>query len=207
VAALSGLRLHGGRILTLVNRAGRRLTSLHVARLRVDLVANETRVFSGSCQPGDYYGPPASPSSDLEQLLTGIIASDAVCPLSGRAHGLSTATIAQTDDFSGGQTIVAVPRIQSTTPLADATLYGAFRASAQSGLPGPGGSVIARGTPVAVRITPVGSGRTVFSAANVDTARGAAVGALAPGTYLAHWRLHDANGDTRTLTTRFVEAA
>jgi hypothetical protein len=114
--------------------------------------------------------------------------------------------IAQTDDFSGGQTLVTVPRIVSTAPLNDETLYGAFRASAQSGLTGPGGSVVARGTPVAVRITPVGSRRAVFSAANVDTPRGAAVRALSPGTYLAHWRLRDANGDTRTMTTRFVEA-
>ena len=102
--------------------------------------------------------------------------------------------------------MVSVPAIRSTAPIQDETLYGGFSASAQSGLPGPNGSVTAGGTPIALRITPVGSARAVFSSANVDTARGVAVRSLVPGTYLAHWRLQDANGDTRTLITRFVEA-
>jgi hypothetical protein len=205
VATVSGLRLHGGQLIALVNRAGRRLTTLHVAHLRVDLVGERTRIAGGSCQPGDFYGAQPTPSPQAGLLGTGVL-SAVICPPSGRAHGLSTATIAQTDDFSGGQTVVTVPRIDATMPLADETLYGAFRASAQSGLPGPGGSVIGRGTPIAVRITTVGSRRAVFSAANVDTARGVGVRALPGGTYLAQWRLHDANGDTRTMTTRFVEA-
>jgi hypothetical protein len=205
LVSLSGVRLHRGQLITLVNRAGRRLTGLHVAHLRVDLTASQTRVTGGGCQPGDFYGPAPSPPSASGPPI-GLVASGAVCPPSGRARGLSTAAIAQSDDLSGGRTVVSVPQIEATMPLADETLYGAFRASAQSGLPGPNGSVVARGTPVAVRITPIGSRRAVFTAANVDTARGVAVGGLARGTYLAQWRLQDANGDTRTLSTRFVEA-
>jgi hypothetical protein len=205
VVSLSGLRLRGGEVLGLVNRAGRRLTSLHVAHLRVGITANETRVTAGRCQPGDFYGAPP-PSSSATGQLGGAASLGAICPPSGLARGLGTASITQTDDFSGGQTVVSVPHIISTTPLADETLYGRFRVSAQSGLPGPNGSSAARGTPVAVRITAVGSRRPAFTAANVDTARGLPVAALPAGTYLAHWRLHDANGDTRTLTTRFVEA-
>jgi hypothetical protein len=205
-ASLSGLRLSGGQVLNLVNSRGRRLTSLHVAHLRVDITANQTRVTSGSCQPGDFYGSPPRASSLTALLGGGPPPTGAVCPASGRARGLSTASIAQTDEFSGGLTVVAVPRLESTMPLPNETLYGAFRVSAQSGLPGPNGSVFAGGTPVGVRITPVGSGHAVFSAANVNTARGVPVSRLAVGTYLAHWRLHDSNGDTRTLTTRFVEA-
>jgi hypothetical protein len=208
VASISGLRLRGGQQVTLVNRAGRRLTTLHLAHLRVDLTAEQTRIVAGSCQPGDFYGP--SPAAGfLAGQLQGsspVTPRGVICPLSGRARGLSTRVIAQTDDFSGGQTVVSVPAIRSTAPIQDETLYGGFSASAQSGLPGPNGSVTAGGTPIALRITPVGSARAVFSSANVDTARGVAVRSLVPGTYLAHWRLQDANGDTRTLITRFVEA-
>jgi hypothetical protein len=206
VVSRSGLRLRGGEVLNLVNRAGRRLTSLHVAHLRVDITGNETRVAAGRCQPGDFYGSPPPSSSPFGLLGGGPSVSSDICPPSGRARGLSTAAISQTDEFSGGQTVVSVPRIMSTMPLADETLYGPFRVSAESGLAGPNSSVVARGTPVAVRIAAVGSRHVAFSAGNVDTARGLAVPALAPGTYLAHWRLRDANGDTRTLSTRFVEA-
>ena len=41
--------------MALVNAAGRRLTFLHVARLRIDLVGDETVVASGTCQAGDYW--------------------------------------------------------------------------------------------------------------------------------------------------------
>jgi hypothetical protein len=67
--------------------------------------------------------------------------------------------------------------------------------------------VSAAGAPIALTITPAGSRHRVFHAANVDTARGVHVPALAPGPYVATWVLHDAAGDTRTLTTRFVDEA
>ncbi len=203
---ISGLRLHGGQVLTLRGGTGRALTSLHVAHLRVDITANQTRLAGGVCQAGDYYGPALGPPSSGRMVGFGPGGAGTICPPSGRARGLSTATIAQSDDFSGGQTVISVPRIVSTAPIQDETLYGGFFASAQSGLPGPHGSSAAAGTPIGLRITPAGSSRVVFSAANVDTARGADVSRLPVGTYIAHWRLRDANGDTRTLTTRFVEA-
>jgi hypothetical protein len=204
---ISGLPVHGGDVLTLVNLAGRRLTSLHVARLRVDLIGNQTAVSSGSCQAGDYWGRPVSKPPVSASIGLGIGGTGTICPPSGHAKGLSAADIAQTDDFSGGQTVTQVPEIESTAPIQDETLYGSFVASAQSGLPGPHGSISAPGVPVALTITAAGSTHRVFHAANVDTSRGVKVPALAPGPYTATWVLHDAAGDTRTVTTRFVDEA
>jgi hypothetical protein len=204
---IGGLALRGGDVVTLANAAGRRLTSLHVAHLRVDLIGNETAVASGTCQAGDYWGPPVSKPPVSASIGQGIGGTGTICPPSGRAKGLSAADIAQTDDFSGGQTVAQVPQIESTAPIQDETLYGSFVASAQSGLPGPHGSISASGVPVALTITPAGSRHRVFHAANVDTPRGVDVPALAPGPYVATWVLHDAAGDTRTVTTRFADEA
>ena len=204
---LSGLAVRGGDVVTLVNAAGRRLTSLHVARLRVGLVGNETAVASGSCQAGDYWGAPVSKPPVSASIGEGIGGSGTICPPSGHAKGLSAADIVQTDDFSGGQTVTQVPQIESTAPIQDETLYGSFVASAQSGLPGPHGAISATGVPVSLTITPAGSTHRVFHAANVDTRRGVDVPALAPGPYVATWVLRDAAGDTRTVTTRFVDEA
>jgi hypothetical protein len=206
VLDVGGLGVRGGDVLTLVNRAGRRLTVLHVAHLRVDIIGGQTRIASGSCQPGDYYGPPITRPPTSAAVGQGVAGSGSICPASGRAAGLSTGDIAQTDDFSGGQTSTRVPFITSTAPIEDETLYGAFAASAQSGLPGPSDSVAATGVPIALTITRAASGRRpVFHAADVDTVRGVDVPALAPGSYVATWLLHDASGDTRTVTTRFVD--
>jgi hypothetical protein len=202
---VGGLSLRGGEVVTLVNGAGRRLTSLHVAHLRVDLIGDQTVVASGSCQAGDYWGPPVTKVPVSSAVGLGIGGSGTVCPSTGHAKGLSAADLAQTDDFSGGQTVTQVPQIESTAPIQDETLYGSFVASAQSGLPGPHGAISATGVPVALTITRAGSGRRVFHAGNVDTPRGVAVPALAPGPYVATWVLHDAAGDTRTVTTRFVD--
>jgi hypothetical protein len=204
---IGGLAIHGGDVVTLVNAAGRRLTSLHVAHLRVNLIGNETVVASGTCQAGDYWGPPVSKLPISDAVGDGIGDTGTICPLSGRAKGLSTAGIAQTDDFSGGQTVTQVPVIESTAPIQDETLNGSFVASAQSGLPGPHGTTSASGVPVALTITAAGSAHRIFHAADVDTARGVRVPALAPGPYVATWVLHDAAGDTRTVTTRFVDEA
>ncbi len=200
-----GVRLHGGQQLTLSNRAGRRLTTLHVAHLRVAITGNQTQIASGTCQPGDFYGPPLGATPVSDQVGDGVFGNGTICPLSGKAKGLSTKDISQIDDFSGGQTTTQVPLIESTAPIQDETLYGSFIASAQSGLPGPHGSITATGAPVALTITGAASQRPLFHATNVDTASGVSVPALAPGQYVAHWVLRDANGDTRTVTTRFVD--
>jgi hypothetical protein len=198
----------GGDLLRLANDAGRALTTLHVAHLRVAIAGRQTQISSGVCQPGDYYGPaPTKPPASPTVGAPGYGGTGTICPADGRAAGLSTATIAQTDDFSGGQTELRVPDIETIAPVADETLYGAFFASAQSGLPGQNGSIVATGAPVSLTITRAASRRSVFHAANVDTARGVGVGALAPGAYLARWVLSDANGDTRTVQTRFFEEA
>lgn len=203
---LSRLTVRGGDVLTLINAAGRHLTSLHVAHLHVEIVGDQTVAASGSCQPGDYWGPPVAKAPTSSSVGSGISGTGKICPASGAAKGLPTSQIVQTDDFSGGETVTQVPLIKSTSPIQDETLYGAFNASAQSGLPGPHGSVSATGVPVALTIRPAGSHRRVFEAANVDTAAGVRVGALPAGAYLATWVLHDAAGDTRTVTTRFAEA-
>ena len=57
---MTGLRVRGGEVLTLRNAAGRRLTSLHVARLRVGIIGDQTVVASGTCQAGDYWGRPVA---------------------------------------------------------------------------------------------------------------------------------------------------
>ena len=98
-----------------------------------------------------------------------------------------------------------MPVIASTAPLDDETMYGTFIASAQSSLPGAHGSTTAAGTPIALTIRPAGGQRAVFHAADVDTVRGVAVRGLGTGVYTATWVLHDANGDTRTVHTRFTE--
>jgi len=56
---------------------------------------------------------------------------------------------------------------------------------------------------IALRITR--SGKTVFSAPNVNTKGGVKVSGLTSGTYTAIWTLIDANHDTRTLGTQFFE--
>ena len=56
---------------------------------------------------------------------------------------------------------------------------------------------------IALKITR--SGKTVFSAPNVNTKRGVTVRGLRRGTYTATWTLIDANGDTRTATTQFIQ--
>ncbi len=196
--------IKGGDVLTLSNRAGRALTSLHVAHLRVDIVGQQTVVASGTCEPGDYYGralstPPASLGFGL-----GIGGSGTICPVKGSVAGLSTAHIAQTDDRSGGQTVTEVSNIVRTTPIDGETLYGSFIALAKTGLGGRHGAVNSTGASVAVTIT--SAARKVFHADNVNTASGAVVTALTPGAYTATWVLTDLNGDTRTVRTQFVEA-
>jgi hypothetical protein len=204
---MTGLSVRGGNVLTLTNVAGRRLTSLHVAHLRVGIIGNQTVVASGTCQAGDYWGPPVAKTPISAAVGAGIAGNGTVCPDNGRPKGLPAAVIAQTDDFSGGETETQVPLIQSTAPVQDETLYGGFIASAQSGLPGPHGSVSATGVPIALTITRAASRQRVFHSGNVDTAPGVAVPALTPGAYIATWVLHDAAGDTRTVTTRFVDEA
>jgi hypothetical protein len=107
--------IHGGDVLTLRNSAGRLLTRLHVAHLRVDLQAARTIVSSGHCEPGDYYGPPLSDAPVSPTIgVPGVSGSGTICPPSGKAKGLPINPISQFDDLSGGQTRTEVPVIEGT---------------------------------------------------------------------------------------------
>lgn len=193
-------RLRGGDVMTLRNRAGRVLTVLHVAHLRVALVARRSSVASGKCQPGEWWGAMTAPAPPgLLQILglsPGPGGGGEVCPASGRAHGLPASGIQQTDDRSGGVTRTAVPQLTSFSPHDGAELYGRFVVLAKLGQ--------RAGSTVAVSITR--SGHQVFHAANVDTRAGAKVRPLPVGVYRATWTVHNRNGDTRTVQSRLIEA-
>jgi hypothetical protein len=200
-----GLPIKGGDTVSLSN-GSRTLTTLHVAHLRVAINGNQTVVASGRCQPGDYYGPPVTTpptSASAGSFAGGIALTGEICPLNGNAAGLPTSTIAQTDEFSGGQTMTEVPLIVSTSPLRGENVFGAFTARARAGFKGPNNTTVLNNATIALKITR--SGKTVFSAGNVNTKNGVRVSGLKPGTYTATWTLIDANGDTRTVVTEFFE--
>jgi hypothetical protein len=197
---------------TLSNGA-RRLTTLHVARLRVDILGNRSTLAGGHCQGGDYFGGPlsgitpgTSAGAPTSANTGGVALSDQTCPLKGDATGLPSADISQTDDISGGLTITEVPQVLDTSPLDGETVYGAFRALAESGLVLPGNAVVPTDpfTRISLRIVTASRGVSVFKAANVDTAQGVGVPALSPGNYIGIWTLTDANGDRRLVVTRFI---
>jgi hypothetical protein len=199
--------LTGGDVVALSNSGHRTLTTLHLAHLRVHLDASQTIVASGTCEAGAYYGPaPVSPPINAAIGAPGIAGRGRICPPDGSAKGLPATDIEQTDDRSGGETFTTVPQLAFTTPSNGATLYGRFVAVAGAGIPTPQHAVLASGAAVAVTITRASGGTAVFRAANVNTPGGVRVQALAPGAYVAKWVLTDANGDTRTVLTRFVEA-
>ena len=200
------LAIKGGDAVTLSN-GSRTLTTLHVARLRVAIKGNQTVLSGGRCQPGEYYGPPITtpPTSASAGVFTaGVALTGEICPLNGNAAGLPASTIAQTDEFSGGQTMTEVPLIVSTSPPRGENVFGTFTARARAGFPGPNNTIASNNATIGLKITG-GSGKTVFSARNVNTKNGVRVSGLKPGTYTATWTLTDANGDTRTVTTQFIE--
>jgi hypothetical protein len=196
----------GGDVLSLRNAAGRLLTALHVAHLRVALTGAQNAVTGGQCEPGDYYGAPlGAPPTSSAIGVPGSGGTGTICPPSGKAKGLPTLRISQVDDRSGGQTRTEVPELDGTSPVDDANVYGTFVALAQVGFPGPHGSTIASGARVTLTITSASARRVAFRATNVDTASGVVVRGLAPGAYEATWVVIDANRDTRTVQTRFAQ--
>jgi hypothetical protein len=199
------LAINGGDTVALSN-GSRTLARLHIAHLRAAIKGNQAVLLSGRCQPGEYYGPPVStpPTNGSAGSITGGIAlTGEICPLNGNAAGLPSSTIAQTDEFSGGQTVTDVPVILSISPLRGENVSGTFTARARAGLPGPNNTIIPNDARIALKITR--SGKTAFSAPNVNTKGGVKVSGLRRGTYTATWTLIDANGDTRTVVTQFFE--
>jgi hypothetical protein len=189
-----------GGTVTLSN-GSRPLTVLHVANLRVDLSGDSGTVAGGSCSADQYWGAPltSAPTSSSAGLPSavagGASGTGQICPANGDATGLPTSTIAQTDDLSGGQTVTEVADVANTSPILGETVYGAFTALAEATAGTP---------PIELTITN-SNGKKVFSSNNVDTMNGVPVSALKPGTYKATWIVTDPNGDTRTVTTRFIE--
>jgi hypothetical protein len=204
---LAGVGVAGGDLFTLVNSAHRTLTALHVAHLRVRIDGEQTLIASGRCQPGDYYGSPVTTPPIGDGIgQPGVSGNGTICPLDGRAKGLSASDIEQTDEFSGGLTRTAVPELESISPNSGATLYGPFVAQAQPALPGFNSSIYGARARVSLAVRPAGSGRRLVFIRNVASAHGVAVNSLPAGAYDATWVLRDFNGDTRTVLTRFVEA-
>jgi hypothetical protein len=202
--------LVGGDVLTLSN--GRRvLTRLHVARLAARITGQQTVLDSGSrCQPGLYYGaPPSRPAPPSTSAgLTGqggATLTGRICPANGSAAGFSAAAIMQADDRSGGLTETEVADISTTSPIDGETVYGAFTARAQASFLGPALQLIPNGYPVALGIFRVGHAKPVRVVTDVNTPSGKPIKGLPPGSYRAIWIWRDFNGDSRTITTSFVE--
>jgi hypothetical protein len=198
----ASLSVKAGDVIALSNSAKRTLTALHVANLKVNIAGNSDVVASGTCSPDEYWGGPISSPFASEQaaepsaVAGGPALTGEICPLSGSAAGLPTAEIGQTDELSGGATFTSVSTLANTSPMEAETMYGTFTALAEA----------SEGTPpIALSISKSGGGPVVFGASNVDTTGGASVSALESGTYTATWTIGDPNGDTRTVTTRFIE--
>jgi hypothetical protein len=214
-AVVVALRLRRGDAVSLSN-GSRSLSTLHVARLKVKILGEETFLSGGSCQAGQYVGTPLAepptttaaglPSDPNDPVTGGVALTGEICPVSGRAAGLPSANIAQTDELSGGVTETEVPDIQDTSPMEGETMYGHFTALAESGLALPDNELIP--TDVATRVSLTiftARGARVLKVRNVDTRRGVRMPALVPGSYVALWTLTDFNGDTRLIGTRFIE--
>src|SRR5205085_7408078 len=173
--------IHRGAAVALGN-GSRVLTTLHVARLKVKILGEETFLAGGKCQAGAYFGLPLAkvPTTTLAGLPTnpltgGVALTEQICPLNGHAFGLPSDTINQTDELSGGQTETEVPDIEDTSPIEGETMHGRFTALAESGFALAGNQAFPTDafTRVALKIsTPRGA--TVLKIRNVDTARGMA---------------------------------
>jgi hypothetical protein len=171
---------------------GRTLTVLHVSALRLDeqqpAAGATATVSGGSCQPLEWFvagtsgGPPP------------------LCSSSGTAPSL--ATTALSDELSGGSTAVTMPaRVLDTSPLNGEDVSGPTIA-AFADLAG------ADTTPVRLTVTPAAGGANPSVSGNANSATGATITGLVAGNrYRAVWVVNDANGDTVTLATSFVDQA
>lgn len=198
----SALAVSEGDTVKLKDSEASVITTLHVAALKIKIDgASETLAEGSTCSPEEYWGAPPAESFNeaagfpTNALTGGVALTGSTCPESGEAQGLPTTDDAQTDEGSGGVTATTVPAITGQTPMQDETVYGGFVALAEAS---------EGATQVALTIAN-NSQQTVFSSNNVDTEEGVDVAALTPGVYKATWTVTDANGDTRTTTTQFVE--
>jgi hypothetical protein len=197
------MSIHRGDLVVLSN-GSRNLTVLHVANLRVHIDGDSDTVASGICSPREYWGGPLTeaPANALAGEPTAVAGGSAltgeICPTSGSAAGLPTSSLGQTDERSGGQTVTEVADIADTSPMEGETMYGKFTALAET----TDGK-----SPVSLTITPASGGKSVAGSSNVNTPNGSPISGLKPGNYTATWVVRNPNGDTRTVTTRFIEQA
>jgi hypothetical protein len=197
----------GGDVITLRNSAGRTLTTLHVAHLRVHVIDQQTALSGGTCEAGDYYGKPiTTPPTGPLVGFGGAAGTGIVCPDDGRAAGLPAGNIQQTDDFSGGLTRTELVGVASLSPNNGATLYGAFVASAQPALFGFNASIYDAPATVSLSVRRLGAKHRTTFVRNVAVGNGVKINALPRGVYTATWVVTNVNGDTVTVHTRFVEA-
>lgn len=198
--------VRGGDLLTLRNRAGRVLSTLHVAHLKIYLRGQSSVVTGGFCQPGDYWGPPVSaPPTGGKVGNPSVGGTGIACSLDGRARGLPAGSLEQTDSFSGGVTRTEVPLFGGTSPTPGETLYGPFVALAEPALRGAAGVLHPVPAKVSVVITRRGSRRPALTLSGLERPQGMPVSGLAPGVYSTVFTLTDPAGDTRTLSSYFVQ--
>jgi hypothetical protein len=206
-ARITRAGVRGGDVISLRNSAGRTLTTLHVAHLRVRVVDQQTVLSGGTCEPGDYYGKPiTAPPTGTLVGVGGAADTGTVCPGDGRAAGLPAGDIEQTDDLSGGSTRTELVGVASLAPNNGATLYGPFVASAQPALYGFNGSIYNAPARVSLSVRRLGAKHRALFVANVAVGHGVRINALPQGVYAATWVVTNVNGDTVTVHTRFVEA-
>jgi hypothetical protein len=164
----------------------RHLTTLRVAKLRVDIGADS---FAGSCQPDEPLGVPGA----------------VLCPSTGVIPvGLPNVPRVY-DDRSGGQTLVSVPALSDLIPAQDASITGKkFTAYADISGAGSTAQILAATHSVTLTIRPHGSSepvvhKTITPTSDSDGAFAqATVNGLPPGRYIADWVLRDAHGDTHS---------
>ncbi len=191
-------------MLALRNRAGRTLTRLHVAHLRVAIRGTGTAISGGTCETDDYWGGPVSaPPIGGGVGAPSVAGTGTICPPNGQAAGLPGASLEQTDPWSDGVTRTEVPELGFASPAAGATLYGPFIAVGQPVLAGARGPYPVAGT-VSLTIARRG-GAVVRRLSGLQRAQGVLVSGLAAGVYRAVWTVSDLNRDTRTLSTLFVQ--
>ena len=189
-------------MIILKNSASRTVTTLHVADIRVHIAGNSPTVESGTCSRLNYWGgprrnPPINNSAGEPSLVAGGSAlTGLLCPASGKAAGLPTRHLVQTDEYSGGSTMTEVAKLTSTSPTDGETMHGTFTALADaSGVY----------STISLSIARAGSKKPV-ARSQIVSGRGATVSGLKPGGYVATWTVMNWNGDTRVVKTRFIEA-
>jgi hypothetical protein len=163
-----------------VRRGSRLVTSVHLGHLSISIDAAGRA--SGECDPGSQ--------------LFGFVSPPTLCPPEGTYAVSGYPFGGETDDFSGGRTLVGYAQVGGTAPLDGESIYGgSFRFFAEV-LGGAG-----HGTTVKLDLTNAATGE--HRTAMVDPVAGAVVSGLAGGRWQAVWTATDAHGDVVVSQSRF----